>query len=125
MDDLAIKGADFLLAAVNLLVALGAVCRVWMPWLCWSGFCFFCIDWQTAYRLIGRQTLLPILLLFGFICTITTYLDHPAHDVHSASIPGMWQLSPWTVSVVQVSLVAGLALFMGTIQLLVAPLRSR
>lgn len=121
MEELISKGADFLLAAGNLLLALADVGRTWLPWICWCGFSLFCIDWHSAYRLLSRQTALPLLLLFGLICTVTTFLQSTSGVVPTTPVAGGWQLSPWTMSIIQVSLAAGLAMFMGTIQLLVAP----
>lgn len=121
MEELMSKAADFLLAAANLLLAFADVGRTWLPWIGWCGFSLFCIDWHSVYRLLSRQTALPLLLLFGLICAVTTFLQSTPGVVPATPITGGWQLSPWTISIIQVSLAAGLAMFMGTIQLLVSP----
>jgi hypothetical protein len=119
MDEVFSKGFELWQATLALAFAVISLAGNWLPWLMWSGFCYFCIDWPQARRLINGQTAAALLLLFFFVSALLATMD-PAFSPIASGNPSAdaWRLAPWTAAIVQLTFIVGVAIAMGTVQLL-------
>lgn len=119
MDEVFSKGFELWQATLGLTFAVISLAGNWLPWLMWSGFCYFCIDWPQARRLIDGQTAAALLLLFLFASALLATMD-PAFSPIANENPSAsaWRLAPWTAAIVQLTFIVGVAIAMGTLQLL-------